>query len=116
MNQASFPSTPLAAERSPWLRGPVRLPGDPLFSALALILAGMARGESVLENLSRSPQTGALAALLAELGVRVAERAGRWHVQGIGVASFLAPRQPRHMTPIRDTAPALGGVFGARAL
>lgn len=113
MNQASFPSTPLAAERSPWLRGPVRLPGDPLFSALALILAGMARGESVLENLSRSPQTGALAALLAELGVHVAERAGRWHVQGIGVASFLAPRQPLDMTQIGDAAPMLVGLLGA---
>ena len=113
MIQASFSSTPLAAERSPWLRGPVRLPGDPLFSALALILAGMARGESVLDNLSTSPQTRAVAALLAELGVHVAERAGRWHVQGIGVAGFLTPRGPLDMTQIGDAAPLLVGLLGA---
>ena len=51
MNQPNPPASPLTAERSPWLRGPVRLPGDPLFAQLALRLAALARGESVLENL-----------------------------------------------------------------
>jgi 3-phosphoshikimate 1-carboxyvinyltransferase len=115
MSPASILPTPLTAERSPWLRGPVSLPGDPLFSALALILAAMARGESVLENLSAAPSTAAVAAVLAELGANVVQRGSRWHVQGIGVGSFLAPRAPLEMAATGGAAPLLVGLLGAHA-
>ena len=113
MIKASIPPTPLAAERSPWLRGPIRLPGDPLLSALALILAAMARGESVLEGLSLDRQTEAVAGVLRQLGAHVALRSGRWHVQGIGVGGFLEPEGALEMSETGDAAPLLVGLLGA---
>lgn len=89
--QASNPSRPLTAERSPWLRGPIRLPGDPAQSHLALLLAAMARGESVIDNLSRAASVGALARALEQLGVHLGPTNGRFHVQGIGVGGLLPP-------------------------
>jgi len=63
MIPASIPKVPLSAERSPWLRGRIQLPGDPALSAAALILAAMARGESVLDNIGGA-QAEAVAAIL----------------------------------------------------
>ena len=113
MSQASISTTPLTAERSPWLRGPVRLPGDPFFSAMALILAAMARGESVLKNLSTAPSTAAVAAVLGELGAHIDEQGDSWHVQGIGVGSFLAPRGALDVAATGEAAALLVGLLGA---
>src|SRR5258706_491420 len=41
------PMLPLTAARSPWLRGTIATPGDATQAQLALLLAGLARGESV---------------------------------------------------------------------
>jgi 3-phosphoshikimate 1-carboxyvinyltransferase len=94
MNQPDPPASPLTAERSPWLRGPVRLPGDPLFAQLALSLAALARSESVLENLGEGAAVEAVIAALSGLGPQISRRNGRCHVQGIGVGGFLAPEGP----------------------
>ena len=104
---------PLTAERSPWLRGPMRLPGDPVASALALLLAAMARGESVIENLSAGPEAMAVLAVLRTLGPNFAERSGRWHVQGIGTGGFLTPSAPLDLSGAGAAAPLLLGLLGA---
>lgn len=111
MNKASIPSSPLSAERSPWLRGPIRLPGDPTLSALALILAAMARGESVLDNLTPGAETAATAEVLRALGAHVAPAGRRWHVQGLGVGGLLTPSAPLPMAEVGAAAPLLVGLI-----
>ncbi|MBN9304902.1 MAG: hypothetical protein BGO82_10670 [Devosia sp. 67-54] len=111
MNKASIPSLPLSAERSPWLRGPMRLPGEPLLSALALILAAMARGESVLDTVSPAPELAATAEVLRALGAYVAPAGPRWHVQGLGVGGLLTPAGPLPLAETGAAAPLLIGLI-----
>ena len=94
MIQASNPILSLTAERSPWLRGPIRLPGDPAQSHLTLLIAAMARGESVIDNLSGAPSVAAVTRALGQLGVNLGPGNGRFHVQGLGVGGLLPPDGP----------------------
>jgi 3-phosphoshikimate 1-carboxyvinyltransferase len=112
MISASISKLPLAAERSPWLRGRIRLPGDPVLSSAALILAAMARGESVLENIGGGPRTLAVGEILRRLGARVDLQPGGWHVQGIGTGGFLTPDGPFDLGATGDAAPLLLGLLG----
>lgn len=111
MISASISKAPLAAERSPWLRGRIRLPGDPALSSAALILAAMARGESVLDNIGGGAQAEAVAGILRRLGARIDEQAGGWHVQGIGIGGFLTPDGPFDLGATGDAAPLLLGLL-----
>src|SRR3982751_4700378 len=94
MIPASNPTFPLTAERSPWLRGPIRLPGDPAQSHVTLLAAAMARGESVIANLATAPSVGALTRALEQLGVHLGPSNGRFHVQGLGSGGLLPPDGP----------------------
>jgi 3-phosphoshikimate 1-carboxyvinyltransferase len=116
MNLASTPAVPLTAERSPWLRGQLRLPGDPRLSALVLILAGMARGESVIENLHHGPGTAAVIAALRQLGVGIMPHGQRMHVQGLGVGGLLTPDGPIDLKQAGAAAPLLIGLLGGFAM
>lgn len=82
---------PLIVERSPWLRGRLRVTGDPALSRLALILGAMARGETVVEGMRETPGVLAVADMLQLLGARIDKRAGRWHVMGLGTGGLLEP-------------------------
>lgn len=113
MPDPTSPIVPLTAERSPWLRGPVRVPGDRFASVLALILAGLARGESVIENLAGSPAAAATIRVLGALGVPIARRAGRWHAQGLGVGGLLTPDGPLDLAGAGPATPLLIGLLAA---
>ncbi len=67
------------------------MPGDATLSVLALAVAALARGESVIEGAFAGAETAALAAALRQLGVRVAHDDGTWRVDGVGINGFLAP-------------------------
>ncbi|HVX81917.1 MAG TPA: hypothetical protein VHB23_11100 [Devosiaceae bacterium] len=116
MNTASRFPVPLSAERSPWLRGHLRLPGDARLSAIALILAGMAKGESVIENLRQSGEADATMAALRQLGVSIAERSGRLHVEGLGVGGLLTAEGPIDLSTAGAAAPLLIGLLGGFAM
>lgn len=85
---------PLSAERSPWLRGVLDVPGDTTIALLALAAAAMARGESVVAHAPETAEVEALAAALGQLGVSIGQRGGRWHIIGLGVRGLLAPPGP----------------------
>jgi len=112
MSSASIPAGPLSVGRSPWLRGPVSLPGEPVLSALALMLAAMARGESVIDNASSAPMVDATAGALEALGAHLDRRGGRWHVQGIGVGGLLEPHAPLDLSRMGPVAPLFLGLLG----
>ena len=107
------PPVSLTAERSPWLRGPIRVPGDAAASRLALLLAAMARGESVIESLSGSPDIPPLIAAIEQLGVHIARHGARWHVEGIGVGGFLAPAGPIDVSAMGEGALLLIALLAA---
>lgn len=87
---------PLATDRSPWLRGVMQMPGDRLASHLALILGGMARGETIVDGLGESADVFTTGRAMQALGARIEKRAGRWHIMGIGVGGFLEPEDDLH--------------------
>ena len=74
------------------LRGRVAVPGDKSISHRALMLAGLAVGESRIEGLLEGEDVLATAAAMHAMGVTV-ERStdGAWRVWGVGVGGLLQP-------------------------
>lgn len=96
-----FEARPLAAERTPWLRGRLDLPGDAIIADLAFCCAALARGTSMIEGAPSSRGTAALAEALAALGVRVEPAGARWYLTGLGAGGLLEPLVPLEL---RDSA------------
>jgi 3-phosphoshikimate 1-carboxyvinyltransferase len=97
-------ANPLSAERPPWLRGRLDLPGDAMVSDLALCCAAVARGTSMIEGAPGSRGTAALTEALRALGVRVEQTGARWYLTGLGAGGLLEPLQPLDLS-----ASAFGG-------
>jgi 3-phosphoshikimate 1-carboxyvinyltransferase len=104
-------SRPVIASRSPWLRGRIRPPGDPVVGRIALMLAALARGESVIDRLPQSPDVLLVVEALRALGANCDKRADRWHVQGVGTGGLLEPRAPIRLAG-RDEDALLLGLVG----
>lgn len=99
---------PLIAARSPWLRGRVRLPGDQFAGSVVLVVAAMARGESVIEHLPDTTGTHRLIGALRQLGAVCDRHGERWHVQGLGAAGFLQPVAPLPLRGSNEDALLIG--------
>jgi 3-phosphoshikimate 1-carboxyvinyltransferase len=77
------------------LSGSTTVPGDKSISHRALMLAGMAVGESRIHGLLEGADVLATAGALRCLGVAIArDPAGLWHVQGVGVGGLREPDRP----------------------
>jgi 3-phosphoshikimate 1-carboxyvinyltransferase len=74
------------------LRGTVTVPGDKSISHRALMFAGLAVGESVIEGLLEGEDVLATAAALRAMGCQIEKRGARWHVHGVGVGGLLQPQ------------------------
>ena len=87
--------TPLAARRSPGLKGRVRVPGDKSISHRALILGALTVGETRIEGLLEGEDVINTGKAMRALGATV-ERTGEgaWRVHGVGVAGFAQPAKP----------------------
>lgn len=101
MLQNSLLPRPLAAARSPWLRGTLRVPGDAAISHLALMLAASARGESIITGGLASEGIAATVRALRALGARCEAEDGRWYVSGLGISGLL---EPEHAFDLGDSA------------
>ena len=74
------------------LVGAATLPGDKSISHRALMLAGMAVGESRIEGLLEGEDVLATARALGAMGVELERTgAGRWRVWGVGVGGLAEP-------------------------
>jgi 3-phosphoshikimate 1-carboxyvinyltransferase len=74
------------------VRGTLQVPGDKSISHRALILAGLARGESVVHGLSRGDDVVRTRQALATLGAAFTQHAdGSWRVRG---GSLVEPAGP----------------------
>lgn len=89
---ASQPARPLQASASSALTGRVRVPGDKSISHRALILGGLAVGETRISGLLEGEDVLNTAKAMQALGAKV-ERTGEttWSVHGVGVAGLAQP-------------------------
>lgn len=85
---------PATARRSPALKGRVRIPGDKSISHRALMLGGLASGETRIKGLLQGDDVlRTLAAMLA-FGATVAREGDEWLVRGVGNGCLLQPQAP----------------------
>lgn len=74
------------------LSGAVTVSGSKNSALPILVAAGLARSESVLENIPRVTDVWTISMILRQLGVEVwLDDAGRFHVNGAGLSSYQAP-------------------------
>lgn len=90
---ATISPDPLRLAAPAALSGTVRVPGDKSISHRALMLSGLAVGESRIAGLLEGEDVLATAAALRAIGADIMRSPdGVWTVNGVGVGSLLQPR------------------------
>src|SRR5687767_5167514 len=90
MNPLAYRLQPVTA-----VRGEVTVPGDKSISHRALMLAGIAEGQSVVSGFLESEDCLATLRALHALGVRISRPAPRRvEIHGAGLTGLTAPTQP----------------------
>jgi 3-phosphoshikimate 1-carboxyvinyltransferase len=89
---AATGAVPLRARRAARLKGEARVPGDKSISHRALMIGGLAVGESLIEGLLEGEDVLNTGRALRTLGVGVVrEGVGAWRVRGVGVGGLAEP-------------------------
>ena len=82
--------------------GQISVPGEREPAERALVLAALSEGDSTVRNAPVA--AGRVVALLRELGVDIAERAGSYAVRGVGLRGFRDAAAPIDLEGLGDTA------------
>ncbi|OCP20976.1 MULTISPECIES: 3-phosphoshikimate 1-carboxyvinyltransferase [unclassified Ensifer] len=85
---------PAIARRSGALGGTVRIPGDKSISHRALLLGGLAAGETRIAGLLEGEDVFNTARAMQALGTTVRKEGDTWIVHGVGNGALLAPEAP----------------------
>ncbi len=85
---------PAVARRSGALRGAVRIPGDKSMSHRALMLGGLAAGQTRIGGLLEGEDIFNTARAMQALGATMRKEDGSWIVHGVGNGALLAPEAP----------------------
>lgn len=104
-------TAPLASHGASPLSGRFTPPGDRAISLRALMLGALAVGSSSIEGLLESEDVLAVATALRQLGVRIEQRDGAWHVHGLGVGGLLEPQDPLELGRMGSGAALLLGLL-----
>ncbi len=110
-------TTPLTSHPAGPLSGAARLPGDKSISHRALMLGGLAVGETEIHGLLEGGDVLATARAMAALGARV-ERGndGVWRVNGVGVGGLKEPAATLDMGNAGTGARLLMGVVASHPI
>ena len=104
---------PLGARKSGPLKGIAAVPGDKSISQRALILGGMAVGETRISGLLESEDVLNTARAVGVLGAEVTrDGEGAWRVTGVGVGKW---RQPDHVLDFGNSGTGSRLMMGAVA-
>ncbi|MEP7239313.1 MAG: hypothetical protein ABI697_00365 [Devosia sp.] len=95
------------------MRGIVRVPGDRAATQLALLLASLATGETVLEHVATGTDIAALIRLLGQLGIGVALSGTTARISGLGIGGFLTPDGPLDFSDVGEASALLIGLLSA---
>lgn len=108
---------PLAARTSGALTGECRVPGDKSISHRAVLLGGLAHGETRIFRLLESEDVMATIAAMRAMGAYI-ERAddGSWLVAGCGNGALLEPEGPLEMGNSGTTVRLLMGLIAGQGL
>lgn len=98
------------------LSGRVTVPGDKSISHRALMLGGLAVGETVVTGLLEGEDVLATAAAMRAMGVTVERRAGVWHIHGVGVGGLLQPQTALDMGNSGTSTRLLMGLLASHPL
>lgn len=108
---------PLIARRSGALSGHIRVPGDKSISHRALMLGGVAVGETEIHGLLEGEDVLATAAAMRALGAEIERGAdGVWHVWGVGVGGLTEPAQVLDMGNSGTSTRLLAGLLATHPL
>lgn len=93
MSQGSA-SKPAIARKSSGLSGTVRIPGDKSISHRALILGGLASGETRIFELLEGEDVLNTGKVMQAMGAVIRKDGGVWIINGTGNGALLAPEVP----------------------
>ena len=93
MSQGSA-SKPTIARKSSGLSGTVRIPGDRSISHRALILGGLASGETRIAGLLEGEDVLNISKVMQAMGAVIRKEGDTWIVNGTGNGALLAPEIP----------------------
>jgi 3-phosphoshikimate 1-carboxyvinyltransferase len=93
MSHGSGPR-PATARKSADLRGSIRIPGDKSISHRALMLGGLASGETRITGLLQGADVLATGRAMQAMGARIRKEADTFIIDGVGNGALLAPEAP----------------------
>ena len=96
------------------IKGSLKLPGDKSISHRALLFSAMAKGTSLILNLSDSEDVISTKNCLAELGIIFNESSNSLFVEGLGFKGFTKPVQQLDAGNSGTTARLLSGILAAQ--
>lgn len=106
--------TKMISRKTTGLTGTAKAPGDKSISHRALMLGGLAEGESKIEGLLEGEDVLATAAAMEAMGatiVRPAHPGGTWRVTGVGARGLRSPEDTLDMGNSGTSARLLTGVI-----
>jgi len=109
--------TPLTASPSRALTGTIRVPGDKSISHRALMLGGLAVGETRIEGMLEGEDVLRTGQAMRALGATVARTAdGAWVVQGLGIGGLGEPADVLDLGNSGTSARLLLGILASHPL
>ncbi len=107
----------MTAQPTEALSGTVKLPGDKSISHRALMLGGLAVGETTIDGLLEGEDVLCTAAAMRALGAEITrDDVGRWHVWGRGIGGLVEPDNVIDMGNSGTGARLLLGILASHPL
>ena len=106
--------SPLLSHNCGPLKGDITPPGDKSISHRAVMLGGVAKGETRVSGLLEGEDVLCTVDALRELGATIVRKKDAWHITGVGLEGLKAPAKTLDMGNSGTAARLLMGLLGGR--
>lgn len=107
----------LTSKKSGPLRGAARVPGDKSISHRAIMLGGIAVGETIVSGLLEGEDVLRTAEAMKAMGARVEKSGdGLWRIHGVGLGGLKAPKHDLDMGNSGTSTRLLMGLIGGHPI